>query len=107
MASFVQQRTFKFGSIYSPVLNTRNFQNYEFLADRRNELKKHLEENGIKTLIQWNGKGIHQWESLGFTVKLPKVEDFFKKCIMIPIWDYLTDEEVSYIADKITSFYRK
>ena len=77
------------------------------MADNRDELKKYLEENGIKTLIQWNGKGIHQWESLGFTVKLPKVEDFFKKCIMIPIWDYLTDEEVSYIADKIISFYRK
>ena len=83
------------------------FQNYEFMAENRDELKKHLEENGIKTLIQWNGKGIHQWESLGFTVKLPRVEDFFKKCLMIPIWDYLTDEEIHYIADKIICFYRK
>ena len=32
------------------------FQNYEFTADNRDELKKYLEENGIKTLIQWNGK---------------------------------------------------
>ena len=38
---------------------------------------------------------------------LTKVEQFFKKCIMIPIWDYLTDEEISYIADTIISFYRK
>ena len=83
------------------------FQNYEFMADNRDELKKYLEENGIKTLIQWNGKGIHQWESLGFTVRLPRVEDFFKKCLMIPIWDYLTDEEIHYIADKIICFYRK
>ena len=83
------------------------FQNYEFIADNRDELKKYLEENGIKTLIQWNGKGVHQWESLGFNIKLPRVEEFFKKCIMIPIWDYLTDAEIRYIADTIVSFYRK
>ena len=83
------------------------FQNYEFIAENRDELKKYLEDNGIKTLIQWNGKGIHQWESLGFTIKLPKVENFFKKCLMIPIWDYLTDDEICYIADTIISFYRK
>ena len=77
------------------------------MADNRDELKKHLEKNGIKTLIQWNGKGVHQWDALGFTIKLPRVENFFKKCIMIPIWDYLTDEEICYIADNIISFYRK
>ena len=86
--------------------NSKLFHDY-FLKFYNDIFFPYLEENGIKTLIQWNGKGIHQWESLGFTVKLPKVEDFFKKCIMIPIWDYLTDEEVSYIADKIISFYRK
>ena len=54
-----------------------------------------------------NFKSVDMHESLGFNFKLPIVEDFFKKCIMIPIWDYLTDEEVSYIADKIIYFYRK
>ena len=113
IASYYQKRLSQLNELKlppPPLENADNFdifQNYEFIADNRDELKKHLEENGIKTLIQWNGKGIHQWESLGFTVKLPKVENFFKKCIMIPIWDYLTNEEISYIADKIISFYRK
>tara|TARA_B100000242_G_C43055458_1_gene493960 strand:- start:16491 stop:17597 length:1107 start_codon:yes stop_codon:yes gene_type:complete len=83
------------------------FQNYEFIAERRDELKKYLYERGIGTLIQWNGKGIHQWEPLGFNIKLPKVEEFFRKSIMIPIWPYLSDEDIEYIADNIYAFYRK
>ena len=83
------------------------YQNYEFMANDRDGLKLFLEERGVKTLIQWNGKGVHQWESLGFTVRLPKVEKFFENCIMIPIWDYLTDDEIEYIADQIYDFYRK
>ena len=83
------------------------FQNYEFMANDRDNLKQFLEQKGIKTLIQWNGKGVHQWESLGFTIRLPKVEEFFEKCIMIPIWDYLTDDEICYIADNIILFYEK
>ena len=77
------------------------------MAERRDELKKYLLEKGIGTLIQWNGKGIHQWEPLGFSVKLPKVEEFFRKSIMIPIWPYLSDEDIEYIADNIYAFYRK
>ena len=52
------------------------FQNYEIVAQRRDELQKHLKDNGIGTLIQWGGKAIHQWEHLGFNIHLPKAEAF-------------------------------
>ncbi len=83
------------------------FQNYEFVAERRDQLKIFLEEKGIKTLIRWNGKGVHQWESLGFNISLPKVEYFFNNSLMIPIWHYLSDDDIEYIADNVCLFYRK
>lgn len=83
------------------------FQNYEFEAENRDALKKYLSEQGISTLIQWSGKAVHQWEALGFEIVLPKVEEFFKNCLMIPIGPYLTEKEVQYIIDAIKNFYRR
>jgi UDP-2-acetamido-2-deoxy-ribo-hexuluronate aminotransferase len=83
------------------------YQNYELQADRRDELKEHLRVNGIGTLIQWGGKAVHQWERLGFTVKLPKVERFFERCIMLPMNMFIDDDDVNYICDQVRAFYRK
>ena len=55
--------------------------------------------------MEW--KGVHQWEALGFNIRLPKVEYFFDHSIMIPIWHYLTDEDIEYIADNVCSFYKR
>ena len=82
------------------------FQNYELQADRRDGLKEFLRVNGVGTLIQWGGKGVHQWEGLGFTVKLPKVELFFERCIMLPMNVFLSDDDVHYVCDQIHAFYR-
>lgn len=83
------------------------YQNYELQADRRDELKQYLHDNGIGTLIQWGGKAVHQWEYLGFTVKLPKVERFFERCIMLPMNMFIDDADVNYICEKVIQFYRK
>ena len=94
----------------APIENGDHFdiyQNYEFTAERRDELKDFLLKRGVGTLVQWNGKGVHQWEPLGFNIKLPKVEEFFRKSIMIPIWPYLSDEDLEYVVDSIIAFYRK
>ena len=42
------------------------YQNYELLAERRDELRDFLRDASIGTLIQWGGKAIHQWDVLGF-----------------------------------------
>lgn len=82
------------------------YQNYELVASRRDELKLFLYENGIGTLVQWGGKAVHQWEYLGFTVKLPKVERFFEGCVMLPMNTFIDDDDVSYICEKVREFYR-
>jgi dTDP-4-amino-4,6-dideoxygalactose transaminase len=83
------------------------YQNYELQADRRDELKEHLRVNGVGTLIQWGGKAVHQWERLGFLVKLPKTERFFARCIMLPMNVFVSDDEVHYVCDQVRAFYRR
>tara|TARA_A100001388_G_C28592476_1_gene414117 strand:- start:67 stop:759 length:693 start_codon:yes stop_codon:yes gene_type:complete len=82
------------------------FQNYEFEAKNRDQLQKYLKEKGIGTLVQWSGKAVHQWEKLGFNIVLPKVEEFFKNCLMIPIAPNLIEEEIYYIINSIKEFYK-
>jgi dTDP-4-amino-4,6-dideoxygalactose transaminase len=94
-----------------PPSNTSNhfdvYQNYELTADDRDELKKYLSEKNIGTLIQWGGKGIHQFQQLGFTQKLPNTNKFFERCIMLPMNMFISNEDVEYICNSIKSFYRK
>ena len=83
------------------------YQNYEIEAERRDELKIYLKENGIGTLIQWNGQPVHSITSLGFSGKgLPYTEEMFKKCLMIPMNTSLQNEDIEYVSDKILEFYQ-
>jgi dTDP-4-amino-4,6-dideoxygalactose transaminase len=82
------------------------YQNYELQAENRDALKQHLLGAGIGTLIQWGGKAIHQWDGLGFTQTLPKVEKFFEKCLMLPMNMFISDSNIEYVAKEIRSFYQ-
>jgi len=82
------------------------FQNYELQAENRDQLRDHLSNKGVGTIIQWGGKAVHQWEGLGFNLKLPRVEKFFTKCLMLPMNIFISDDDVFYICDSIKSFYK-
>jgi dTDP-4-amino-4,6-dideoxygalactose transaminase len=82
------------------------YQNYELQAVNRDDLKGFLAEKGIGTIIQWGGKGVHQWEGLGFTQKLPKVERFFERSIMLPMNMFISNDDILYVCDSIKNFYR-
>jgi dTDP-4-amino-4,6-dideoxygalactose transaminase len=83
------------------------YQNYELTADNRDELKKFLNDKNIGTLIQWGGKGIHQFKQLGFTQNLPRTDKFFKKCLMLPMNIFISNEDIRYISETIKLFYSK
>jgi dTDP-4-amino-4,6-dideoxygalactose transaminase len=83
------------------------YQNYEIQADQRDSLKEFLMSNGVGTLVQWGGKAIHQWEVLGFNTKLPRTEEFFRRCIMLPINMFIENSDIDYICDAITNFYKQ
>jgi dTDP-4-amino-4,6-dideoxygalactose transaminase len=83
------------------------YQNYEIEADDRDNLKAYLSENGIGTLIQWGGKGVHQFEKLGFNISLPFSENVISRMLLLPINMTITDTEVAYVTEKINSFYKR
>lgn len=82
------------------------YQNYELEAERRDELRAHLEKNGVRSIIQWAGTPVHQFHELGLgDIRLPATERFFTRCFMLPMNTTLSDEDVDYICDLIRSFY--
>jgi dTDP-4-amino-4,6-dideoxygalactose transaminase len=91
-----------------PELSSDNFdiyQNYEIQADKRDGLREYLKKNHVGTLIQWGGKAVHQWENLGFNIRLPFVEQYFKRCLLLPMNTFLSNQDVEYICTTIKSFY--
>ncbi|MDC3364894.1 DegT/DnrJ/EryC1/StrS family aminotransferase [Pseudomonadales bacterium] len=82
------------------------YQNYELRAERRDDLRTHLLNNGIGTLIQWGGTAIHQFANLGFDQDCPNTDEFFESCLMLPMNIFLSNEDVEYVCDKIIGFYR-
>lgn len=81
------------------------FQNYEIEAEQRDSLRAHLDACGIKTIIQWGGKVIHQFPKLGFGQPLPYAERMSKRFLLLPMNTALRDDDVHYICDAIDQFY--
>ena len=45
----------------------------------RDHLKQYLKDQGIGTLIQWNGQAVHHLKALGFTQHLPHTDGLFRR----------------------------
>ncbi|NDC38270.1 MAG: DegT/DnrJ/EryC1/StrS family aminotransferase [Proteobacteria bacterium] len=82
------------------------YQNYEIEAESRDELKEYLKAKGIGTLIQWGGKGVHQFKDLNLNASLPFTERMFTRCIMLPFNMSMSDDDIGYVCDTIASFYK-
>jgi dTDP-4-amino-4,6-dideoxygalactose transaminase len=82
------------------------YQNYEIESSRRDALRSSLEQDGVRTIIQWAGKAVHQFDGLGIPpTSLPFTERLFTRCFLLPMNTSLTNEEVEYICDRIRKFY--
>jgi dTDP-4-amino-4,6-dideoxygalactose transaminase len=82
------------------------YQNYEIESGRRDDLRTYLEREGIRTIIQWAGKPVHQFEGLDLpAVNLPFTDRLFTRCFLLPMNTSLTNEEVEYICDRVRKFY--
>ncbi|HUF66119.1 MAG TPA: DegT/DnrJ/EryC1/StrS family aminotransferase [Gemmatimonadaceae bacterium] len=82
------------------------YQNYEVEAGARDALRRHLEQNGVRTIIQWAGRAVHQFEGLTVrTMDVSRTELLFRRCFLLPMNTSLADDEVDYICDSIRQFY--
>lgn len=83
------------------------YQNYEIEAVNRDGLREYLDNNGIKTIIQWGGHTIHQFEKLELRSHAPYTELMTKRFMLLPLNTALSLNDVDYICEMIHSFYRK
>ena len=82
------------------------YQNYEIEAERRDELKVHLEQNGVRTIVQFGGNALHQYAGLKLTqFRLPRTELLYRRALLLPMNTSLTDEDVSWVIECIRKFY--
>ena len=83
------------------------FQNYEVEAERRDELRSYLDSRGVKTIIQWGGKAIHQFTDLALNDDVPFTETMTKRFFLLPMNTSLADGDIVYICDQIQAYYRR
>lgn len=81
------------------------YQNYEVCTERRDELRKFLADDGIGTIIQWGGFGIHQLNGLGMTGNCPKTDKFFESSFLLPMNHILTNEQVDQVINSLRKFF--
>jgi len=112
IASIYQDQLGKIAELDLPPSPNENdvyfdvYQNYEIVADRRDELQIYLKQKGIGTLQQWDGKAVHQWPKLGLKASLPITDNFFSRCLMLPMNMAISDDDVYYISENIMAYYQ-
>ena len=81
------------------------FQNYVIRTQKRDELVKYLDENGIGTLISWP-MPTHFHANLGLQhFSLPNTEAISREVVSLPMNTEVTDEQVEYIISTICRFF--
>lgn len=80
--------------------NKSSYHKLVMLSEHRNELKEHLEQQGIETKIHY--AEILDTANLGF---YPVAENICRGALSMPIYPFLSDDEIDYICDKIEDFY--
>jgi len=81
------------------------FQNYEVEADERDALRAHLSSRGVGTILQWGGKGVHQFPALGVACSLPRTEAVMARSFLLPLNTSVTLDEVDYVCEQVHAFY--
>ncbi len=78
---------------------------FDILCDKREDLQVFLKENGIGTRVFY--PPLHSEPAYGYNdLSFPVTEEIAKKGLWLPSSISLTNEQVTYICDKIKEFYK-
>jgi len=98
-------------SIKLPVTKndrTHSYYTYTITAQKRDQLKQYLSDEGIETKINYPTP-IHLmpgYQFLGYKEgELPVTEQLSKQILSLPIYPDMSSRQVGYICDKIIKFY--
>ena len=77
--------------------------NYVIKTQQRNELNEYLAKNDISTWVHYIPNN-HYDMYKKFWHKTPITEEVWTKLLTLPLYPSLTDEQVSFVIDKIKNF---
>ncbi|MBD3289247.1 aminotransferase class I/II-fold pyridoxal phosphate-dependent enzyme, partial [candidate division KSB1 bacterium] len=87
-------------------MNRDAYQNFEFEAKNRDELLNFLRSQGVEIILPWGGKAIHQFSAFhGDSSHLWVTDRVFDQIMTLPMHIALTDEDVTYVIEKVKQFY--
>lgn len=81
------------------------FQNYEICCEQRDALKRWLDNQKIYTIMQWAGKGLHQFPGLRLKANVPAADNFFKRCLLLPMNSSVNADEAARVVKSIQMFF--
>jgi dTDP-4-amino-4,6-dideoxygalactose transaminase len=80
------------------------FQNYVIEAEGRDDLKRHLADHGVETLVSWPVPMHHQ--PLGLEhYELPTTEVLARVVVSLPMNNELEERQVIHVAEAVRAFY--
>lgn len=82
-----------------------SFQNYVIRTQNRDQLRHHLQANGVETLVHWRKP---MWRHPGLSLRDPgltNVERLCREVLSLPMSAETTEEQASIVIDCVRSFY--
>lgn len=81
------------------------YTNYVIRAERRDELKEYLAQQGIETMVSWPVPMYKQPLMEPNNIALPETERICKEVLSLPMYPELTNEQAEYTAECVRTFY--
>ncbi len=91
---------------YIPPEVTPSYHLYVVKTDDRERFRAYMEDRGIETGVQYAVPCHRQkvfTDAFGY-VPLSVTEDLFSKCVSVPVYPYLTDDEISAVAAALKEY---
>lgn len=78
-------------------------------TDRRKELYEYLKARQIMTQVHYGPVHLHPYyRNLGWKEgDFPAAENYYKRCLSLPLYHSLTDEQQEYVIESVTEFFKK
>lgn len=111
IASYYNEELRGIGDLVLPEIApgcTHVYHLYVIRTKHRDELRQHLEDNGVGTMIHYPVPPHMQaaYNDLGFSKgSFPVAEEIAETCLSLPVWPGLTKEDIGIVSSLINKFY--